>query len=119
MLKKNYAQAVTRNKQFLNRQLMNGILFKAIVWENPYSITENRDDTWTDRDCLAITDKEWVLADQRRKALVYQNVDDDTIPEGYPTLHFGEQPHRVGSCNYCRGDNPEKTGDVLAFRPRW
>ena len=90
MLKKNFREAAERNKRFLKRQMMDGILFCATVGKNPYAIHENRDNTWKDRPCLSITDKEWVLEDCRRKAMVYRDIDDDTIPEGYPTLHFGE-----------------------------
>ena len=90
MLKLNYQEAVERNKRFLKRQMMDGILFSALVAQNPYAAPEERDTTWKDRPCLAITDKEWVLEDCHRKATIYLDIDDDTIPEGYPTLHFGE-----------------------------
>jgi hypothetical protein len=39
---------------------------------------------------LAESDGEWVISDQRRGAQIYIDVDDDTIPEGYPTKHYGE-----------------------------
>lgn len=90
MFKKNYNEAVKRNKQFLKRQLTDGILFKASVKLNPYAIAEDRDKTWTTRQCLSISDKEWVIRDCARKAQIYSQIDDDTIPEGYPTLHYGE-----------------------------
>jgi len=113
MYKKNYHEAVERNKRFLKRQLTDGILFKTIL---PYETIENRDRTWTTRECLAISDKEWVLEDCHRKARVYQDIDDDTIPEGYPTVHFGESVYSyllggdvqfVGSEYYtCSGAKP-------------
>jgi hypothetical protein len=116
MYKKNQKKAVERNKFFLKRMMMNGILFKAYVQENPYVISENRDKTWTDRECLAVTDKEWVIDDTRRKAQVYQDIDDDTLTEGYPTANFGESFYAamlgskikfVGSKYYtCSGADP-------------
>jgi len=90
MLKKNFTQAAERNKLFLKRKLTDGILFRAHVSPNPYAVAENRDRTWRERECLAVSDPGWVLENERRKALVCQDVDDDTITEGYPTLHFGE-----------------------------
>ena len=92
MLKKNFTEAAMRNKRLLKRELMDGILFKATVSENPYAIQEHegRSKTWGDRECLAVSDKEWVQDGCRRAASVYQHIDDDTIPDGYPTLHFGE-----------------------------
>ena len=90
MLKKNLPEAVERNKKFLKRQMMDGILFKSFVQENPYMIEENRSRKWDTRSSLSITEKPWVIEDCRRKAMVYQDINDDTITEGYPTLHFGE-----------------------------
>ena len=90
MLKKNYGEAVERNKRFLKRELMNGILLKTHVYENPYAISEDRDRTWGDRECLSVSDGPWVIENCRRNASVYQHIDDDTIPLEYPTLHFGE-----------------------------
>ena len=90
MFKKNLAEAVERNKRFLKRELMNGILFKTSVRENPYVISEKRDNTWGDRECLAVSDGPWVIESSRRGVKIYQDIEDDTITEAYPTLHFGE-----------------------------
>ena len=90
MYKKNYKEAAERNKLFLKRKLMDRILFKAHVKDNPYKKMENRDTVWKDRDCLAVSDPEWAIENCRYSAMIYQDIDDDTIPEGYPTLHFGE-----------------------------
>lgn len=116
MPKKNYSEAIRRNKRFLKRQMMDGILFKANVRENPYAISEERDRTWGTRSPLALTDKEWVLEECRRNALIYKDIDDDTIPEGYPTMHFGEslysyllggEVHFVGNQYHtCSGAKP-------------
>lgn len=116
MLKKNLKEAVERNKKFLKREMTNGILFKAVVKENPYAVTEDRDRSWIARPPLSITDKEWVIEDCRRNARIYRDIDDDTIPEGYPTLHFGESVysyllggnvHFVGSKYHtCSGADP-------------
>jgi hypothetical protein len=122
MYKKNHQEAVERNKLFLQRKLMNGILLKTAVRENPYVKPENRDNTWTDRECLAVTDKEWVISDCRLKARVYQDIDDDTITEAYPTAHFGESFYSamlggkirfVGSEYYtCSGADPLVKNEV-------
>jgi len=92
MYKKNFEEAAERNKRLLKRELMDGILFKTTVSENPYDVHDNegRSEVWGDRECLAVSDKEWVQDGCRRAASVYQLIDDDTIPEAYPTLHFGE-----------------------------
>lgn len=94
MYKKNYKEAVERNKLFLKRKLMDGILFTAgDIKDNPYLLKEKRDVTWKDRECLAVSDKKWVIENCRRQAMVYQDIEDDTINSrisGYPTLHFGE-----------------------------
>lgn len=90
MLKKNFEEAIKRNKRFLKREMMDGILLKVSVRENPYKIQEERDTAWMDRPPLCLTDREWVLESCRRDLRVYQEIDDDTIPEGYPTMHFGE-----------------------------
>ena len=94
MYKLNFDDAAERNARFLKREMMDGILFKAEVHENPYvsgsDIYLNRDKSWSDRECLAVCDKKWVLQNERFKAMIYKDIDDDTITEGYPTLHFGE-----------------------------
>ena len=90
MLKKNFQEAIERNKRFLKRQMMDGILLNVTAGKNPYLVEETRSKDWGDRECLSISDREWVLEDCRRKAKIHQDIDDDTIPEGYPTLHFGE-----------------------------
>ncbi|MCL2527153.1 MAG: hypothetical protein FWE42_01950 [Defluviitaleaceae bacterium] len=90
MIKKNYQEAVARNKRFLKREMMDGILFKATVSQNPYAKEENRDRTWQDRECLAVTGKEWIMSNFRSNTSIYQDIEDDTIPTIYPTLHFGE-----------------------------
>ena len=90
MLKKNFSEAVARNKRFLKRQMMDGILLKTIVLDNPYAVAENRDKTWADRDCLALSDSGWIMKTCRYDNMVYLDVDDDTIPHGYLTSHFGE-----------------------------
>jgi len=90
MFKKNMAQSVERNKCFLKRQMQDGILLKTRVRNNPYALNESRDKSWITRPPLCITDKEWVIETCRRNAMVYQDIDDDTIPVEYPTLHFGE-----------------------------
>jgi len=90
MLKKNFPEAVARNTLFLQRNLNDGVLFRAHVKNNPYAAQEERDDEWTDRECLSVSDREWVIESCRRAVSVYRDVDDDTIPEAYPTAHFGE-----------------------------
>jgi len=90
MLKKNFKEAAERNKRFLKRQMMDGILFKAFTWENPWAEPEARDSSWIDRDCLAISDREWVLKKSHTNAMYNNDMEDDTIPEIYPTSHFGE-----------------------------
>ena len=90
MLKKNFKEVAQRNKKFLSRQMMDGILFKAFSWENPWIQPDARDKTWTDRDCLAITDKKWVLKKSHTDAMWTNDMEDDSIPEIYPTSHFGE-----------------------------
>jgi len=90
MYKKNMAEAVERNTKFLKRQMQDRILFKACVPDNPYLIEENRSRDWITRPALSVSDKEWVIDNCRRKAMIYQNIDDDTIPKEYPTVHFGE-----------------------------
>ena len=116
MLKKNYKEAMERNKRFLKRQMMDGILFKTGVRKNPYAVHEDRDEEWTDRECLAISEPAWVLENCRQGARVYGDIDDDTIPEGYPTLHYGESVYSyllggkvqfVGNGHYtCSGAEP-------------
>jgi len=87
---KNQQETIARNKLFLNRQLTGGILFKSIVANNPHALTDARDNKWKERECLAVSDKEYVIKHCKAQAQVYQHIDDDTIVEGYPTLHFGE-----------------------------
>jgi len=90
MKKNNYMQTVERNKLFLKRQLMDGILFKADIQENPHYIHEERDSSWGDRECLSLSDPAYVLRRCHQNTKIYKEVDDDTIPWAYPTCHFGE-----------------------------
>ncbi|MCL2752354.1 MAG: hypothetical protein FWE62_06345, partial [Firmicutes bacterium] len=64
-------------------------LFKAVVLNNPYH-TRGAGEAIATRECLAVSDKEWIIGDCRRQLTVYKDIDDDTVPTAYPTLHFGE-----------------------------
>lgn len=120
MYKKNFKEAAERNKLFIKRKLMDGILFKVEgIRNNPYKVGENRDETWKDRECLAVSDKEWVIENCRSEAKAYQDIDDDTInnvTSSYPTMHFGESVYSallngeiqfVGTASHtCSGARP-------------
>ena len=121
MYKKNFKEAAERNKRFIKRQMMDGILFTAGVRNNPYALKENRDETWNDRECLSVSDGEWVIENCRRNARIYKDIDDDTLTEGYPTVHFGEsfysamlngEIHFVGNAiRTCSGAKPIVFGE--------
>lgn len=102
--KKNFKEVIERNKAFLKRQLTDGILLNVTVensytamGSNPYQrsdssvkIKVDRDTTWKERECLSISDREWVIEYCKREMAFHSLIDDDTIPKSYPTLHFGE-----------------------------
>jgi len=94
MYKKNLKEAVDRNKRFLKREMMDGILFSAeVIRDNPYLKHEQRDKTYGKRECLAISDREWVIEHTKGLTMIYNDVDDDTIrsiASNYPTRHYGE-----------------------------
>jgi len=113
---KNRQETIARNRLFLKRQLTDGILFKSVVTNNPFALTDVRDNEWKERECLAVSDKEYVIKHCKAQAQVYRHIDDDTIEEGYPTLHFGEsfysamlggQIKFVGTASHtCSGASP-------------
>ena len=109
MYKKNMAQSVERNKKFLKRQMQDQILLKTRVRNNPYAIQENRDRSWITRPPLSVADKEWVIETCHRNAMVYKDIDDDTIPVEYPTAHFGESVY-----SYILGGETKFVGNEYA-----
>lgn len=114
MNKKNFKEVIERNKAFLKRQLADGILLNVTV-ENSYTAM-GRDTAWKERECLAISDKEWVIEHCKREMEFHSLIDDDTIPKSYPTVHFGESIYGamlgakikfVGTeLHTCSGDEP-------------
>ena len=110
MYKKNLKEAIERNKRFLKRELMDGILFSAeVIRDNPYMDNELRDKTYGKRECLAVSDKEWVIGNSRCLTRIYQDIDDDTlrsVSSNYPTRHFGESIYSA-----MLGGNIEFIGD--------
>ena len=80
-------QVLERNRRFYRRQLGDGILFRASL---PSSGSPWDDEDWGERECLCLTDMEGIIERIRQALRASQEVEDDSIPVGYPTVHFGE-----------------------------
>lgn len=86
MRKHNLELALERNRRFYERKLRDGILFRAAL-PGPSAWDEG---IWEERQCLCLTDMEGVIERIREGIRAQEEVGDDSLPVGYPTVHFGE-----------------------------
>ncbi len=91
-MKKNLQDAIARWLRLVRREMPREILLCVGLPLSPEVEAElqARDQTWKDRECLCLSDPQWVVRQCELSAAAINAVEDDTLPNAYPHAHFGE-----------------------------
>jgi len=91
-MKKNLEHVIERWCRLVRRQMPREILLCTGLPPSAeqQAEMEDRDPTWRERDCLCLSDPEWVVRQCQLAARAVAQIEDDTLPMACPHFHFGE-----------------------------